>query len=56
MTETKNVHQRRSELVKELNFLWHSPALSDQDREAVLEELVRLLETLRVKAVPPGHV
>lgn len=52
MNDQKNVHQRRAELVKELNFLWHSPALSDTDRESVLEELVRLIEGLRGKAVP----
>jgi tellurite resistance protein len=52
VTDSKNVHQKRSELVRELNFLWHSPALSDDDRKAVLEELESILRELRAKAIP----
>lgn len=50
--EPKNVHQKRAELIKELNFLWHSPALDDQSRMAVIAELEKLLHELREKAVP----
>jgi hypothetical protein len=52
VTDSKNVHQKRSELIRELNFLWHSPALSDDDRKAVLENLELVLKELRAKAIP----
>jgi hypothetical protein len=38
-----NVHQKKKELLAEINFLWHYPKASDSERLEVL----KLLETAK---------
>jgi len=53
MTE-RNVHQQKKDLIQEINFLWHSPKLSDSERTRVLELLAQAREVLRLSLVSPN--
>lgn len=50
MTKEINYHQKKSQLLKEINFLFQSPSLNQQTRQQVIALLQEVSEILRVEA------
>jgi hypothetical protein len=42
-----NLHQQKAKLLKQLNYLWHNPELTQEQRELALKALQELLDLLR---------
>jgi hypothetical protein len=42
----KNVHQQKKDLLKEINFYWHSPRVSPETQTRVLDLLAEARELL----------
>lgn len=49
-----NVHQQKKEILKEINFLWHSPKVSPETQARVLELLREAEALLRSSAIQAG--
>lgn len=46
MSDQKNLHQQKKEAVKLLNYRWHNPKVSDDQRAKALELLEEILQFL----------
>jgi len=44
-----NLHQMKSKLIKQFNYLWHNPELTQEQRELALKALQELLDLLRTQ-------
>jgi hypothetical protein len=47
VSEDKNLHQQKKELIKQLNFWWHNPQATDDKRAQSLELLEQILQLLK---------
>jgi hypothetical protein len=47
VSDTKNLHQQKKELIKQLNFWWHNPQATDEKRAQSLELLEQILQLLK---------
>jgi hypothetical protein len=47
MSDQKNLHQQKKELVKQLNFWWHNPQATDDKRAEALVLLEQILQLLK---------
>jgi len=43
-----NIHQQKKDLIKDLNFWWHNPRVSDEKRNEVLALLKEALKKLQL--------